>query len=232
MKRVIFLTLAMLLACAPRASAQFVSDTFTDTDGTDLASHTGGTGATWTNDDLGDALTITSGAVYNTGAGSAAYHASGTPSGADYSVQANFVYLSQTGAIGITGRAVASGTAGHVNGYMLQHRAFHGWQLMRLDTGAPTQLGVDVGPELTTADNKVGKLEFVGSTINAYVDGSLIITVTDTTYSAAGNVGIFGVLAVTSTTGVHVDNVSASNGGGGGGGSTKPPSLMLLGVGD
>ena len=77
----------------------FVTDTFTDTNGTAITSHTGELGATWAIWTPGNSATTPNviqsnlliSAEVNTNAW---YYASGTPSSADYTVSANLVYIS------------------------------------------------------------------------------------------------------------------------------------------
>jgi hypothetical protein len=71
-----------------------------------------------------------------------------------------------------------------------------GWNLFRIDNSAFTQLGATVsGPTLASGD-KIG-LEAIGSAIAGYrftagAWGSAVLSRTDATYGAAGNVGFFG----------------------------------------
>lgn len=76
--------------------AQFVNDTFTDTDATAVTSHIGETGATWTKH--GFATNSTAPAIRSnrlntedTGAVNSVYYASGSPASADYTVSLGYV---------------------------------------------------------------------------------------------------------------------------------------------
>lgn len=66
--------------------ADFVSDTFTDADATNLTAHTGETGATWTAHPNGGAAVITGNQVKGNAGGNNLFYASGTPASADYTV--------------------------------------------------------------------------------------------------------------------------------------------------
>lgn len=75
--------------------AQFVSDTFTDTNGTNLTAHTGETGATWTRHGFSQDTTVPTIssnllAINEGTANRTVYYASGTPAGADYTVAVDY----------------------------------------------------------------------------------------------------------------------------------------------
>jgi hypothetical protein len=203
--------------------AIFVSDTFTDTDATALDSHTGETGATWHDHNTGgNKMVVDANRIHGGASAGSLFYASGTPASADYTVEADFVFLSQATIVGITGRVVATNDTGQWNGYYLRHRAFFGWQLFVSSAGALTQLGTTIGPELSAGQTKRGKLEMIGTAIKAYVDGVEIISVTDATHSTAGKAGVaHNSGGGSSSVGVHLDNYAATDAGGGGGRASK-----------
>jgi len=84
----------------------FVSDTFTGTNGTTLASHIGAVGATWTvHPTLADGtLQIQSNATILATGSAPYYFSSGIPSNADYDVEADINYLSGNASMGVLGR--------------------------------------------------------------------------------------------------------------------------------
>jgi hypothetical protein len=70
---------------------------------------------------------------------------------------------------------------------------FNNWQIERIDNGVPTTLGAGFTQAIAAGDS-VG-LEIVGSTLTAYHKPSAgswtsLTTRTDSTYSAAGNIGL------------------------------------------
>lgn len=235
MRRVLF-ALIVILTLARPAFAQFVSDTFTDTTSTDLSSHTGGTGATWTQDHTGtggaavisDANRVRGNTIDSVG-GSAVYTASGTPGSADYSVEADFVCKSDADITAVLIRWQGAGS-----GYALQHRVFHGWQVIIYGGfGTIGQVGADFGTEMSAGQTVHAKITITGSAITVVLAGVSSFSGSDSTYSTAGHAGVmFTNASGLNTTGIHLDNFTATNGGGGGGGSTAPPSLVLTGVGD
>src|SRR5574343_513281 len=172
--------------------AQFVNDTFTDTNGTALASHTGETGATWTL----LAGSTTQKIVYSNelicGGGRGVYKASGTPGGADYEVH---TWQTWRGTYGQdfhrTGPALRLDSSG--NGYAAWPAADESSTLIlgRLDSGGvPTAIAsVSYTPPSTGTEVKF-TLRAVGSTLKVYVNDVEQISHTDSTYSAAGNAGV------------------------------------------
>jgi hypothetical protein len=172
--------------------AQFVNDTFTDTTGTALASHTGETGATWTLL-AGSATTklIESNTLIAAGS-RAIYKASGTPASADYEVHAWQTYRGAYGQdFHRTGVALRLDSSG--NGYAAYPAADESstLKLARLDSGGvPTTIAsVSYTPPATGTEVKF-TLRAVGSTLKVYVNDVEQISYTDSTYSAAGNAGV------------------------------------------
>src|ERR1022692_1236936 len=93
--------LAVLYKSPPVAfAANFVTDSFTDTAGTALTSHTGETGATWAKNGgfSGGSVIITDSNRIRSGvSGASVYYASGDPNLADYSVSADVYVASAAG---------------------------------------------------------------------------------------------------------------------------------------
>lgn len=175
--------------------ATFVNDTFTDTNGTTLASHTGETGATWAKmNGFTEAEEIQSNQVRpssDTAAG-AMYYASGTPGGADYYVSLDIV-TSGTGGIGSLGpmgRLKDHTVSLSADGYYANHSVpAGGWRLFRMDNTTFTQLGSTVSESISGTNNL--KLEMIGSAIKLFKkgEGTAAISATDTTYALAGVTG-------------------------------------------
>lgn len=205
----------------------FLSDDFTSVGaGSNL---TTSTAATWTkNTGSGENASFVgtaAGRIFNdgTGGGTAQYTASATPPSANYTVECDIDPVTIAGnSTGVMGRC--NGSLNAFNGYALAYRPFHGCLLYRVDSGALTVLGTS---NTGTTDPAAGtnihlKLTVNGSTIQADVTGGMTgsWSTTDSTYSAAGLVGVYSNGGVSSTTGPHIDNVVATDLGGGGGGTT------------
>lgn len=195
--------------------ATFLNDTFTDTNGVALTSHTGETGATWTKNTVYSSSTaaVQTNRVYPTFSGNSCWYASGTPASADYEVTAtvNIVSAINVNAI-VCGRMSTSADTM----YMLQIQLSGGtWSLKMYSgvAGAYTQLGGTVTPATpTVGTDHTLKLRMVGTQISAYYDGALVLgPITDTAVSAAGKAGIQFNFVATSSTGFHIADVVATD---------------------
>lgn len=186
----------------------FVSDTFTDTDGTQLGDHTGETGATWTSHPAGaysvhakiDANRVHSNSALR------CYYASGTPASADYDVEAIVRRVTASGNIGIVGRLDTSANTM----YLAMWTAGGQWQLYKIVAGTSTQLGSSYNDNPANGTDRTVKLEMRGTAIKVYVDGTEQISVTDSAISAAGRAGWRGNGA-TASAGFHIDSLTASD---------------------
>lgn len=192
-------------------AANFVTDTFTDTASTSLASHVGEVGATWTaNGAFPSSTTIISGAnrARSNINGFSVYNASGIPASADYSVSADFFIASNVGAFGVLGRSATS-TATY---YLFD------WE----GPGNPIKLytivnGSAVGTTATAAFSPTlgqtyrFELSMRGTSITGYVDGVQVVSKIDSNITAAGASGFFSNWGSTDTTAYHIDNFSADD---------------------
>jgi hypothetical protein len=195
---------AALLALAPAAGAAVVTDSFTGTDGTLLQGHVGETGATWTKHPNYPAdLTLLTNRVWGPQWGM--YLASGIPSGAEYDVSATLTVKSNAGAIGVVGRAAASGTDSL---YLARYNAATGaWELVSC-TSACTVLS-SFAQTLTVGQTYALKLEIRNAQKKLYVDGVQRASSIDNGITAVGRAGIRqGPADSTTTTGYHLDNFS------------------------
>lgn len=206
------LVLLLLLFCAPLAEAQFLSDTFTGSSGTELSLHTGETGATWTQvfgvGFNGLVLSDTNRVRSDDAATHLAYYASGVPASADYDVSGVIHQFSITGYMGVAGRMGTSEPdatkytceLGDGNLYLQVHDS----------GGTPTTLGTYAASTSNGNDYTV-KLEMRGTAIKCYLDGVQRISVTDSTIVTAGRAGIFAYDVATNSTGFHLDSMTASD---------------------
>lgn len=198
--------------------AQFVSDTFTDTDDTLLQSHTGETGATWTHRALGtDYLEVKGNALRGavaTVSSTQIYTASGSPAGADYTVKGNIKLYGTGGS-----SSDSSGVCGRHDGlndtsssyYFAQYSiAAAGWRLFKRITVNNTQLGSTVSGSLADGDEII--LRMSGTTIELYKkgEGSATISATDSAISAAGSAGVR-LFTTDTTNAVGLDTFSADD---------------------
>lgn len=109
-----------------------------------------------------------------------------TPASADYDVTIKHISGS-VGVYQITGRE--TGTGGTKSNYRVQWDTASGdYYLIRTDNNADTTLGGPWTQALST--NDVIGIRFSGTSISVIRNGSVLHTVTSSTYSAAGNAGI------------------------------------------
>lgn len=200
MKR-IFSIFAFVLPLVASA-ADFVSDTFTDTDSTLLTSHTVPTGGPWIFESGSDVGRIVNNRLYfSTSDPYVIYRSTGTSSGANVDVVGRFHVMSNVGTLQIAGRVSTPG--GTYTAYNLSV------------TSGTITLGRDPGVTLSTTSFTwtVGqdydiRLSLQAGRKTVYVDGVPILTSTDNTVAgASGERGgiVFGGSGST-TTGYHLDS--------------------------
>lgn len=199
--------------------AQFLNDTFTDTSGTTLASHTGETGATWTqHGSFAGALQISSAnRCRKSDTSNAVYHASGSPAGADYEVVAtvSFVTVLANDFVGPAGRI---NTGANTFYWVVYAQSAGQIQLRKNVAGSITTLGTaSMSP--SNGDTWLLKLRMVGTTIKALSKGPLDadyveqVSVTDSAISAAGKAGvvILNSGGQSDSTGGHVTTITGDD---------------------
>lgn len=197
-------------AASAGGSMAFLTDSFTDTAATTLASHTGETGATWTahGSTVGTAVITDANRLrVSTSTNVPLYYASGTPASADYYVEGSFKFLSDNGStsIGVAGRIVTG-----ANTLYLAAMSPSTVVLGKLVAGSYTELGsYAITP--TAGDVVTVRLTMTGTALSVQVNGTTRISVTDSAISAAGRAGIWGFNASTNSTGVHLDSMLASD---------------------
>lgn len=199
--------------------AVFVSDTFTETSDTDLTSHTGETGASWTLANGYSDSPVVNGAndVCMSGdSASAAAYASGEPATAEYDVEADVKNLWYRSG-GITGRHQTG-----ANTYYMLRAHNSKFELYKVVNGSFSLLGQDT-TTLTYGQEYSIKLEIRDATKKAYVDGVEKLSSTDNAITAAGRAGI---RFSTSGSLSQIDNFTATDAGG----SILP--ILLSGSGD
>lgn len=139
---------------------------------------------------------------------SALWYRTDTISSADYSVAADIVRVSAAAgnAIGVVGRCSTS--ADTCYNWLWTDNI--GWRMYKIVAGAFTQLGSTTAHTFTQNVLYNEVLEMVGTAIKGYreLSGTPIVSVTDSSISAAGKAGIrgFGATSQSDTVGVHLDN--------------------------
>ena len=180
--------------------AFFLVDTFTEASDTALQSHTPDVGGTWSkHPDYPGGVTVNSAGGYAEGDSptvTGIYTNSAVPSSADYYVEAELRNSAQEISCGVVGRASSA-----IGNFYYVFRGNNGVVLAKFVNGVYIQLGrfeYDVGVTSVPV-----RLVMDGSIISVLVDGVEVISLTDTSFSSAGVVGI-GLRA-----GLRVDNLVA-----------------------
>ena len=173
-------------------TAVFVNDSFMDIAGTNLTSHTGETGATWTKVTgiTGDTFIDSNNAAHGHAGSDSLHYASGTPASADYDVQATFLgEYSDAGIIGIAGRLSTSAKTGY---FAYWDHSSHTWRLSLFNGGTETILAND-GAATFYADGAPYTivLKMRGTSIELWRNGSLYLSATDSRVNSAGKAGIY-----------------------------------------
>ena len=193
----------------------FAFDSFTETGGTDvnLSSHTG-ENATWTHHPHANYTANTGVDAANDriwAGGTSAYYVNASPASADYSVEADFYLasaISQNTAICLRMDTTADTM------YIVRLNGGTIWEMRRIVTGTSTTLtGGTTTNQLPSAGTaKHGKFVISGNQLSFYIEGVLEIgPITDSNISAAGKAGVRFSGAASATTGIHLDNFTASN---------------------
>jgi hypothetical protein len=197
---------------ATGTATTYVSDAFTGTDGTALASHTPDTGGTWVDDQSGLQLSgnhVNSRQLF----GDSRSHNTTAPSTADYDVSMNIIWSGATSdaVLGVVGRG--AGNQFRSDGYIAYYDAGNNrWALVKLVGYNSTTLGT-YAQTYTQGQTHTLKLSMAGTAITVYVDGVSQISVTDSSISAINHAGIYAHYGSSSTSMVGDNYLVAAAGG-------------------
>lgn len=180
------------------AGAATLDDTFTGkADGTDLTAHTGEGGGTWSRHPTAASAKIgmaADGFVYQeTADATSLYISSVATIPADAVITSVFsakTLDNQARQLGIVGRCNPTAATFYLVRINQPAGVTRSIQLFRSVNGTLTQLGSGVTVTLTAGQTRTIALRMVGSTISVELDGSSVISVTDTNIPAAGRAGI------------------------------------------
>lgn len=199
-----------VIFCPWAQAGVFLNDTFTDADTTTLFLHKGEVSATWVRPLSANTTTIKNNRVRSTISSGGPWLSGATPASADYSVSAVIRPLTLTSAsVGVVGRCEHA--CGHFYTATANFGAQNFWTLYKY-TGSYTQLATSAETLTANVDRTI-TLDMVGTTIRVLVDGSQVISVTDSSVTATGAPGVFFSGSTTDTTGLHIDSVSATDSG-------------------
>lgn len=190
-----------------------VSDTFTDTSGTVLSSHTPDVGGSWVrHPSYSSATMVISNANRCRKDGSSAgacYYQNIDPGSDDYTVQLTVRIVSTAAsALGPAARVSASANTMYLCRYLMDSAI---WQLYKFVSGTATLLG-SWSETLSSGDERVVRLVVASGSQSVVIDGVTRITATDTGITDRGYAGIRDGTAVghSDTTGAHCDNLSVT----------------------
>lgn len=199
--------------------ALFVQDTFSNgVAGVSISSRDGELGASWTqHTSLATSVVVLSVASRARDNGSSPngsfYYASGLPGSADYSVSANITKLSALPTAVLDVLARVSSTTDDRYGARYSTLGTPGWSLYKVVKGVGAGLGSAFTDTIPNGDTRTVMLRVRGSDIQVFVDGTSRISVTDSSLTLAGRVGIGGAnisAAGTDSTGLALDNFAAT----------------------
>lgn len=184
------------------------SDSFTDTNATNLTAHTGEAGATWAKvtGATGDLVVQGNSACVSSVATQAQYYSSGVPTSNQYVVEGDFYNITTIASNfqSILGRFLTAAKTG----YKLQYEVDAGkFVLYVVVAGVESTLGqyiVALGAGVT-----IHATMQLFATKTVFIDGVAQITSADDTQTAVGRGGLDGYAsstAPTSTTGLHIRN--------------------------
>ena len=186
----------------------FVQDSFTDSDATNLSSHTGETGATWAKISgfTGD-VTIDNNELVNI-TSEGGYYALGVAANADYEVSADYSYANSSfHNFKVCGR-VDTSTGDH---YALHYsRSDSYFRLQKHISGTTTTLATSSGQHNINAGvYRNHKLALSGTSLEGFKNGTTsVVSTTDSSITAAGKAGLR--LSGANPTRLRIDNFLAS----------------------
>lgn len=142
-------------------------------------------------------------------AANAVYRHTASPPSADYDVGCDLFIHDSSG--DTNAGVVARCSSSAATFYFARWRTGVGHQLFRFVNGEATQLGATVGTSYSNGTTAKIRLRVEGSTISLFkdLDASPIISVTDTTITAAGFAGLY-INNSGFTSGPHIDDWAAS----------------------
>lgn len=181
-------------------------DSFTDTAGTVLTSHTGETGATWTKTTgTGSVVVTAAGRLRGNATQNVYYYSSGVCATDEMDVTADVVQRSAASAsVSIYGRLNTT----QATGYFAQRTT--NWSLRKIVNTSVTFLA-SFAQALTTDQVYALKLEVRAAAKKVYVDGVEILSNADNAITGDVHGGIECTGAVSDSTGLHLDNFVLSD---------------------
>ena len=195
------------------ASSFFVNDTFTDTGGTTLSSHTGEIGATWIHDSAyaGTDAIDSAGRLRSTAAQSSAYFTNAIPPAQNYRLDWDVHVYTVPSSFTVVATMARVSTGGPT-WYAAWYDSNGLWSIYSYDNTAI--LGTLVGSyqgSITPGATYHATFSLNGTSLILSVDGVQRISATDSVISAAGRVGVLFYNTAADGSGIALDNFQASD---------------------
>lgn len=192
---------------------QFLSDSFTDTAGTDVTAHTGETGATWTEhssyttgswviSDANRARPAASGVV-------SLYYASGAPLSGNHFVEAVYRAITVPGS-GWAGVAARVSTAAATYYWAIYNFAAGRWELWRAVAGPGTLMG-SYTQTLSAGVDYTLRLRCFNTDISLWVDGVSRVAVSNGNVAGTGRASLIANGNWDNATGFHATSITAED---------------------
>lgn len=180
-----------------------LNDSFTGTGGTELSVYS----SSWVKHPVNNGnISIQNNRGRGGGTGPILYRNNTPPVSADYSVEADLYYAGiHSGALSILARMDDTVATFYMLRVAINSSPIK-LELYKFVGGVATLLAGDVIVGGSVGTTYTTKLDVKGSTIKAYLNGSLIYNVADTSITAAGFAGLRDYAGGVTTTGLHVDN--------------------------
>lgn len=185
-------------------SGTFVNDSFTDSSGVTLSSHSPETGGAWSVISGTSMKFTAANRIYTPGSTSIMRNAA-APATADYYVETVIDFISAVASetVGIAARMNSGGTD-----FYWARWSGGNWQLWKTVSGSSTQLGSNSADAFTSGSRTL-RLTVTGTTLVVRVDGVDIITQNDGAITAAGFAGIRNTTMQSATTGRQMTSFKA-----------------------
>lgn len=199
----------------------YLFDTFTDSNGVALSSHTPDIGTGWTVESFGNDAQIQADTATNSSFQSARPLAIDVPATADYQASATLVVNGGTSDKSfLMLRDTGTGTQGYYAGW---DDSISAWAMYAMGSGADTLIGSNAAAPLTNPSSRALVFSAVGQLLELAVDGTVLLSITDATWASVGQGGMR--IAGTFQSWQSFDDFTLSDVGGGGGGGTVHSGL-------
>jgi hypothetical protein len=188
-----------------------LSDSFTDASGTDLTVHVPEVGGSWVEHPsytAGQGEISDANRVRSDNTNTVVLYNEAEPVSTDYDVEFTVAQISDAGISGIVARCDTAVDTYYVIRYNTSGAG--AWQLQARVAGVTTELG-SWTDTIGSGSSRSGVFELRGSELKVYIEGIERISVSDSTISAKGRVGVWLGGGAGNTTRIHVDSITVTD---------------------